>query len=420
MAQTTTESGDRPLGGREKRTLALLGLPTLALALGATVVTTYLPVIARPIVGSDLVVGLIIGIEGLLALWLPLLAGAWSDRLRTRWGGRLPFMAVGAPILVAGLLIMSMVGSGATLALAVLVFFAGYFVVYEPYRALYPDAVPDEIEGRAQGTQALWRGLGTGLALLGGGLLLSFGRGTPFLVAIIVVVAALGSFGALMLRRGVPEQAERPERPVREEARYVWELVRGSGELRAYLTANGLWEVSLGALKTFVVLYVTEGLGFSRVTASLMIGGVAVLVLLAALGGGRLADRYGNVTVLRVALPLYGIGLIGPLLSSDHVVVAACMPFIAVGAGAVMALPYALLIPLMPDADHGTLTGAYEFSRGVGTWIGPLAAGAAITLLHGVFSATQGYQAVWGVCSLAVLLSLLPLRRLRRLRDERP
>ena len=29
------------------------------------------------------------------------------------------------------------------------------------------------------------------------------------------------------------------------------------------------------------------------------------------------------------------------------------------------------------------------------------------------FSATQGYQAVWGVCAVAMLLSLWPLRRLR-------
>lgn len=416
MASSTTESDEdreRPLGAQEKRTLALLGLPTLALALGATVVTTYLPVIARPIVGSNLVIGVIIGIEGLLALWLPLLAGAWSDRLRTRWGGRLPFMVVGAPILALGLVGMSLVGSGLGLAFAVLVFFAGYFVAYEPYRALYPDAVPEAAQGRAQGTQALWRGLGTGLALLGGGLLLGLGRGAPFLVAAALAMIAIGVFGVLVLRRGVPDSAQRPEGGVRDQLRHVWELVRGSRELRAYLTANALWELSLGALKTFVVLYVTEGMGFSRVTASFIIGGVAVVVLLAAMGSGRLADRHGNVTVLRIALPLYGLGLLAPLLSANPVVVACAVPFIAVGAGAVMALPYALLIPLMPDEDHGTLTGAYEFSRGAGTWVGPLFAGVAITLLAGVFSDTQGYQAVWGVCAVAVLLSLLPLRRLR-------
>ena len=38
----------------------------------------------------------------------------------------------------------------------------------------------------------------------------------------------------------------------------------------------------------------------------------------------------------------------------------------------------------------------------------------AISALRGPFAATDGYQAVWGVCAVAVLLSLLPLRSLRR------
>jgi len=42
----------RGLRPEEKHTLALLGLPTAALALAITVVTTYLPVAARPHLGS--------------------------------------------------------------------------------------------------------------------------------------------------------------------------------------------------------------------------------------------------------------------------------------------------------------------------------------------------------------------------------
>jgi MFS family permease len=79
-----------------------------------------------------------------------------------------------------------------------------------------------------------------------------------------------------------------------------------------------------------------------------------------------------------------------------------------------MALPYALLIPLMPDDEHGAVTGYYSVSRGLGAWLGPLLAGVAISALRGPFAETDGYQAVWGVCAVAVLLSLLPLRSLRR------
>lgn len=413
MTETETRGRERGLTGEEKRTVTLLGVPTLALSLSVTVVTTYLPVVAREFVGSNVVIGVIVGLEGLVALWLPLFVGTWSDRLDTPIGGRLPFLAVATPVVAGALAGMAFVASTLTLGVAALVFFVGYFLAYEPYRALYPDAVGDEVAGRAQGTQALWRGLGTGIALAGGGLLLAVWRGAPFLAAAALYVAATAVFGAALMHRGVPDEPRDDRRSAREAAHDLWRLVRDHPALRAFLVANALWELSLAALKTFVVLYVSVGLGFSKVTAALMIGGVAVIVLVAALGAGKLADRYGRMRALWIALPVYGLGFFVPFLFTTHLVIAAVAPLIAIGGGVIMALPYALLMPLMPEEEHGAVTGYYSFSRGLGTWLGPLAAGVAITALSGPFSSTQGYQAVWGVCGVAILLSLLPLRGLR-------
>jgi MFS family permease len=408
-----TSGAERALSADERRTVALLGIPTFALALAVTVVTTYLPVVAREFVGSTIVIGVIVGLEGIVALWLPLVAGTWSDRLRTPIGGRLPFVLAATPVVAAALVGMAFIGSTLVLAGAAFAFFVGYFTAYEPYRALYPDAVGEEVAGRAQSAQALWRGLGTGVALLGGGLLLSVWTGTPFIAAAGLFVLSIAVFVVVLWQRGVPDQPRPEEGGVREVARNLWHLVRDKAALRAFLFANGLWELSLAALKTFVVLYVTAGLGFSRAIAALVIGGVAGIVVIAALAAGKLADRYGALRVLAIALPVHGLGFLVPLLITTPVVVALAVPFIAIGGGVIMALPYAVLMPLMPEGEHGAVTGFYSFSRGLGTWLGPLLAGIAITSLDGVFSSTKGYQAVWGVCAAAILLSLLPLRRLR-------
>jgi MFS family permease len=410
MATKTDRS--RSLRRGERRTVTLLGIPTLALALAVTVVTTYVPVVASGFVGSTVMIGLIIGIEGLYAMWLPLVAGSWSDRLRTRLGGRLPFVLAGAPPLAVGLAAMGFVGSIAPLIAAALVFFAGYFIAYEPYRALYPDLLPDEVAGRAQGTQALWRGAGTGLALLGGGLLLAVSQALPFLIAAVIVITAAVLLAWGLIREGLPDEGGQADGGVADAARRILELVRGSRALRAFLIANALWELSLGALKTFIVLYVTAGLGYSRSIAALIIGAVAVLVLLTALASGKLADRFGQITVLKAGLPVYGLGMLVPLVTATPWLVALSVPFVAIGGGAIMALPYAVLIPLMPDEEHGTLTGVYSFSRGIGVWLGPLLAGLAITAGAGLFAGTHGYQAMWLVCSAAVLASLPFVRRL--------
>jgi MFS family permease len=406
-------ASERPLRGSERVTIALLGLPTFALALVTTVVTTYLPVVLQGFVGSTVVVGVIVGIEGLVALWLPLVVGSWSDRLRTPLGGRVPFLLAATPLVVVGLVAMSLISSVVAIGGAALVFFLGYFVAYEPYRALYPDTVDEEVRGRAQASQAVWRGLGTGVALVSGGLLLGIGRGAPFLAGAALYVACILAFSIALARRGVPEQEDPGERTLRQSVEDVWRLVMDHAELRSFLVANALWELSLAALKTFVVLYVTTGMGYSRSQGSLIIGGVAVLVLLAALASGRLADRYGHLRVLRTALPIYGIGFLVPFVTTSPLLIIVALPFIAAGGGVIMALPYAVLMPLMPEDRHGALTGYYSFSRGLGTWLGPMLGGVAIIATTGLFSDTKGYQAVWGVCSLAVLLSLWPLRRLR-------
>ena len=66
----------RTLQRSELRILAILGVPTFALALAITTVSTYLPVLAEDFSDSSIVIGLLIGGEGLIALWLPLVVGS--------------------------------------------------------------------------------------------------------------------------------------------------------------------------------------------------------------------------------------------------------------------------------------------------------------------------------------------------------
>ena len=83
------------------------------------------------------------------------------------------------------------------------------------------------------------------------------------------------------------------------------------------------------------------------------------------------------------------------------------LPIVAFGGGVIMTLPYALLMPMMPDAAHGALTGFYSVSRGAGVALGPALAGVAIQI------AGNDYGAMWLVCAAAILVSIPFTRRLR-------
>jgi MFS family permease len=421
MAKGSGATKQRSLRREEKVRLGLLALPTFALALAITLVSTYLGEITRRYTHQAAVIGAIIGAEGLMALWIPLVAGAWSDQLRTRIGGRLPFVIAGTIPAAVFLAMIGFIGSLGGVAAVAALFFAFYFVAYEPYRAMYPDLLEREVAGRAQSSQAIARGIGTGVALLGGGLLLSLGRPVPFIAGAVTVLAAVGAFLYLLVRRGVPDQPheEGREGPA-EVARRLLRLLAEHPALRSYLIANAFWEMALAALKAFVILYLVIGLRFKLTTSSLLVGGVALLILVGAGAAGKAGDRFGRLRVTTLALLAYGAGYLVPIFTTIRPLIAVAIPFIALGGGSVMTLAYALLIPLMPEDEHGALTGFYSLSRGLGIFSGPIIAGALISITSsGPFSSTQGFQAMWIVCAAATFASLYFVRRLRRQSEDR-
>lgn len=415
------EGRNRPLRGEEKVRLGLLALPTFALALSITIVSTYLSTVTRRYTQQTAVIGAIIGGEGVMALWVPLIAGAWSDTLRTRIGGRLPFVLAGAVPAAIALALIGFVHTLGLVAMVAAVFFAFYFVAYEPYRAMYPDLLDeDAVAGRAQSTQALARGLGTGVALLGGGLLLSVARPLPFAFSALVLLVAVGAFVLLILRRGLPDQAQEGAEGPAQVARRLPGLLREHPALRAYFVANALWEMALAGLKAFVVLYLTIGLHYKLTTASLMIGGVALVILIGAGATGKAGDKWGRIRVVKLALWGYGLGFVVLIFTTSRPLLAVAMPFIAFGGGAVMTMAYAILMPLMPKDEHGALTGFYSLSRGVGITVGPVLAGGLISVTSsGPFSGTSGFQAMWIVCAGAALTSIVFVRKLQRAEDDR-
>lgn len=405
------------------RLLRTLALPTFGLAFAISVLTTYTPVLLRHLTTSRTAIGFAIGGEGAFALFLPLLVGALSDRTRsTRFGRRLPYAIAAAPLLALSLALIPFARSYGTTVALVFLFYVGYFVYYPPYRALYADLVPDTHYGRAQGGQGFMRGLGLGAALIGGGLLLGVWRPLPFVLAAGAMLLTTAALVAGVRERPASAACCLPH-GLRGTLTTVRALVREHPELRAFVVANALWELSLVGLKTFIVLYIVDGLGRSVDTASAVIGVVAGAYVLAALGAGRLADRIGLYRLMRIALWVYGVGLLagtffhtlGPLLVA--------LPVVALGGAVLMTLPYGLMMTMIPRGSEGAVAGLYGFSRGLGGILGPLLVGAAVDLGRPLFPSTNGYAAMWLAIGIPILLSIgfLPaMERNAATREARP
>lgn len=394
----------------------MLGLPALGIAFAYTTVTTYVPVLLEGFAGPA-VTGALIGGEGLLALVIPVVVGGWSEGVRSdrfgRLGGRAPFILVGALVAAAALVTLA-IGSESMVAVscALGIFFVAYFVYYAPYYALYPDLVPNEISGRSQGFQGALRSGGLLLGLAGSGFLLSLWQPLPFVIAAIGIPAV-----TLGLYLGVRGRAAAAATPSKRENGFhaIAALVRNDPAIRRWAIANICWEAAIAALRTFVVLYFTKGLGLSIRHAAMALALVGAAALVAAPIAGKAGDRYGPRPIMMIAVCAFAIGLTPTLFTTSLAYITAIIP-IAFAAVVLMTLPYALLMDLLPDTDkHGAGAGLFGLSRGIGVIIGPTLAGAATAILQATptltFAETNGYSAAFAVAALLLAASTPYLRR---------
>jgi Na+/melibiose symporter-like transporter len=405
------------LSRHERRFLLALGLPSLPLAFAVTTVSALLPVILQGISGTALA-GALLALEGIFALFAPTLLGAWSDRIDTRLGPRLPFVCFAAPVMVVALLLLPLSGSLFAAAAALVLFYIGYFAYFTPHFALYIDLVDEDEQGRSQGTMNFLREVGLGLGLVGGPALMAIGKGVPFIAAAAVVAGVTVFFVLLLVRRRDVHtpQREGRESSFREQVKRTLEVMRDERDVRLTLIANALWETALNAMRAFVVLYFTVGLGFSGTKTSLVLLIVAVAAIIVAPISGVLSDRYGDERVLRAATLVYAAGVWVPAFFHSPWVLLVIPP-VAASAVVVMTLPFSLLMSALPEntGEHGAGgrgSGLFGISRGVGLLLGPLCGGLAIVACRDLLASSQGYGAVFLVAAAAIAASAFVIRRL--------
>jgi MFS family permease len=407
MRMETARATVVPLPRRRRGLAWLLGLGAFGLAFALTTTAAYLPPLLNRFTDSETLIALILGSEGLFALTLPLVLGPWSDTFQTPLGRRRPFMLVALGPMAFCLTLVAFMPSLWLMLLLLLAFFFAYYVYEPPYRGLYPDLLPQETFGRAQGIQHLLRGLAIGAALIGGGFLFDLWHPAPFLIAAGVATAA-SSVPVVFVR----EEARATNRVFEGVRRYLshsWRILRENADVRRFLICNSAWEGAFAGMRTFVVLYVVVGLGESVTVSTEVLGVVASGYVVAALSASVVGDRFGIGRVMFYASFVYAGGLFaGGFAQAWHPLYLVLVFPVAVAGGLVMTLAWGLLFTLMPARDRGAIAGLATTTKGIGLVIGPIVAGAAIDILAPYLDATGGYQALWPILAIPVA-AVIPL-----------
>ncbi|MCS7173461.1 MAG: MFS transporter [Armatimonadetes bacterium] len=301
------------MAGRARPGLYALGGLGASLLLQTLVLWVY-PFYAPP-TGDRLLppgqVGLALALGRLTNAVAEPLVASWSDRLRSPWGRRRPFVVGGAPLLALTFALVWMPSPGQpfiSLAGLLCSFFFLFSLVVNPYLAMLTEFWPGRERVLAAVAQAAGNVVGTGIAYTLSAWLVH-GSGFPAMGGAFAGAAVLLLWAAsLAVQEGGQGGPEPLNRTLAE--------VLGRPQLRAYLLSLGLAWVGLSLLPPVLVFFATVLMG----VALEAVGRVLSLALLSTLcglpviltWGKRLGPRRALRRVLAVAVPLLPlVSLIG-------------------------------------------------------------------------------------------------------------
>jgi MFS family permease len=390
-----------------RRQWLILGFGVMGLTAAATMLVFYLPVVLSRLTHSEFLIGFAVGVEGLIALTVPLLIGQASDHTWNRFGRRIPYLLAGAPLVIAGLVVASLVNSYWLIVAAVAAFFIGYYIYYTAYQALYPDTLPSSEYGRAWAIQSIFQGIAVGLALIGGGALIGFSLKGPFIGAAIFFLV-ITIITVALVREHKRKVAKTHHHFYSAFGTFV-RRIKGDGNLRLFLAAHFCWEYALAAIRAFVILYLLKGLGIGDDLLVWILSLVVVTYLVAALVSGAIIDRFDPRNYTAWVVIVFAIVMLVTGLSTDMQVLSFLLPFGVFTGAATLMLSYPILLRVTPPERRGEYTGYYQANRGLALLLGTTITGAFIDKFGHAFPQTDGYQVLWIVTGVVVLLSVPPL-----------
>ena len=347
------------------------------------------------------IIGFFMTLDNIAALFIQPPVGAWSDRLRTPIGRRIPFILIGAPItaLAFGLIPLAaalplFVACTSTLLLSAALW-------RTPVVALMPDITPSQFRSQANGIINFMGGVGTIVALQTGGMLYKLSPNFPFwLGSALVILAALIVYFFIKEPKEYDEAEKQPG--MLASLREVLNDEDKSG-LRI-LSAIFFWFLGFSAVETFFTLYAKNHLGLDPADGATLLSVLPLFFVLFAIPSGFIASRIGRRTTITMGLVIMAVILVMLYITPASALLSPVSPLPLVGipleAGGARMLTVAgillivggigwafininslpMIVDLTNAARIGTFTGLYYLFSTFSAIVGPNVNGWAIQL----------------------------------------
>lgn len=370
----------------------LLGFGFLGVSAIWSVYNAFVPVfLSEKFHLSPALIAFFLSLDNAAALLIQPPAGAWSDRIRTRIGRRMPFVLIGAPVAAGAFALMPVAPVLPLFVLCTSTLLVSMALWRTPVMALVADVTPSPLRSQASGVISLMGGVGGIIAYFGGAALGDRNAAYPFWLGAVVVLVA-----ALLLVVGVKEprihENSENNAAVLEAAPpgffdTLGELLAPSNPgARALLGALFLLMVGYTAVEGFFSLYALHHLGMSAAQSSRLLGQISLVFVLFAVPSGNLAARFDRRAIVLSGLLLMSALLVliyflpVPLLQrvlltlpilGDVPVLGALLMVVGIAWALIIIHPLPMLSDLADENRLGTYTGMYYLFTSLAAIAGP-------------------------------------------------
>ncbi|MDG4782407.1 MFS transporter [Micromonospora sp. WMMD961] len=380
------------------------------------------PVLLREHVASAALVGALMGMDNLLGIFIQPWIGNRSDNTRTRWGRRIPYLAVGMPLAALVFVLLPWTTSLVTL---VVVMFC-YALIANTTRplaeSLVPDFLPPERRSRANAAVKIATALTIIVASLISLLVVDEHPRAAFVIPSVIMLAAtfvllanVRDSRSAAYQAAVAEEATAGPAAAGQPLRQIVAGLFTDQDRRRLLLLltvllfGGAWFAS----RSLITPYGMEALGLSRGEAGGLTLPSGIVYVAAAYPAALLAERFGRLRIIVVGISVFAAALAAGAVAqtATGTVVAFCVA--SAGAAAFTINAAVALWNLAPSSRvFGAYTGLYAVTWYLGGFGGPALIGAVVDLVG--WDGMLLYIAVLAVLAMLVVVRLERLQRLHR------
>jgi MFS family permease len=324
-------------------------------------------------------IGLLTGLSAVVALVVPLIVGALSDRCTSRWGRRRPYIVVGVLVNLVGLAMMAGAYESATPVPSIgadpgywavvrlllshssfLLFLLSYIVVQlgnniasAAYSGVIPDLIAEDQRGAASGYMALMTQAGTLFGAVVIGMLLGNQSET---IKYLVLGVALASI-AMITVVGTREQPLQERPPAMDWLEYIkslWIDPRKYPDFAWVWITRALVMLGFYSVVPYINYYLRDVVHIADTDkyAPILMGVILLTSSVSGIYGGILSDRIGRKKVVYIANCMIAAMALSFIFCTNfvEVMIAGCL--FGLGFGAYTSVDWALGTDVLPTRTN--------------------------------------------------------------------